>query len=203
MQSDRDTIFQNIRNALAPLKQRTPYPEWDESLVVCKAHPQFGTTWELFAHKMAQVNGTPLRGLQALAKWMAERKLTLGYCDPDLIPTVRPLLPGVTLETTFDRKRVDDYAFGITLAAGAIAETGSVILTDHVTPSRLGALAPWTHIALLRPDHLHRDIPSALRALGNDPSVVWCTGPSKTADVEGILIEGVHGPGIQVCCLWE
>jgi L-lactate dehydrogenase complex protein LldG len=33
---------------------------------------------------------------------------------------------------------------------------------------------------------------------GSDPNVVWCTGPSKTSDVEGILIEGVHGPGAQI-----
>ena len=40
--------------------------------------------------------------------------------------------------------------------------------------------------------------PEAVAALGNDRNVIWCTGPSKTADVEGILIEGVHGPGAQI-----
>jgi L-lactate utilization protein LutC len=33
------------------------------------------------------------------------------------------------------------------------------------------------------------------------PNIIWCTGPSKTADVEGILIEGVHGPGEQIALL--
>jgi L-lactate dehydrogenase complex protein LldG len=37
--------------------------------------------------------------------------------------------------------------------------------------------------------------------LGSDPNIIWCTGPSKTADVEGILIEGVHGPGVQIALL--
>ena len=46
--------------------------------------------------------------------------------------------------------------------------------------------------------NLYRDLPAAVAALGRDPNVVWCTGPSKTADVEGILIEGVHGPGVQI-----
>jgi len=38
-------------------------------------------------------------------------------------------------------------------------------------------------------------------SLGTDPNVIWVTGPSKTADVEGILIEGVHGPGEQIAWL--
>ena len=41
----------------------------------------------------------------------------------------------------------------------------------------------------------------AVAALGSDPNVIWCTGPSKTADVEGILIEGVHGPGAQIALI--
>ena len=42
---------------------------------------------------------------------------------------------------------------------------------------------------------------TAIAALGDDPNVIFCTGPSKTADVEGILIEGVHGPGEQVALI--
>ena len=100
-----------------------------------------------------------------------------------------------------DRARVDDYQFGITRASAAIAETGTVVLTDAGTSSRLGALAPWVHVAVITREQIFLDVPQAVAALPDDPNVVWCTGPSKTADVEGILIEGVHGPGIQAVLL--
>lgn len=48
---------------------------------------------------------------------------------------------------------------------------------------------------------LVRTIPDAIAAFGDSPNIIWCTGPSKTADVEGILIEGVHGPGEQIALL--
>jgi len=105
------------------------------------------------------------------------------------------------VETEFDRTRVDDYQFGITRAAGAIAETGTVILSDSITSRRLGALTPWVHVAVLRREQIFIDTPAAIAALPADPNVIWCTGPSKTADVEGILIEGVHGPGVQAVLL--
>jgi L-lactate dehydrogenase complex protein LldG len=96
---------------------------------------------------------------------------------------------------------VDEFDFGITRATSAIAETGTIVLQDKKTPDRLGALAPWTHIAVVEASDLIPSVVQAIQALPQDPNVIWVTGPSKTADVEGILIEGVHGPGIQACLL--
>ncbi|WP_437901745.1 LUD domain-containing protein [Sorangium sp. So ce124] len=90
---------------------------------------------------------------------------------------------------------MDADDFGITRAAGAIAETGTVILDDATTSTRLSALAPWIHVAIVRRADIHRSLCAEISALGGDPYVVRCTGPSKTTDVEGILIQGVHGPG--------
>jgi L-lactate dehydrogenase complex protein LldG len=111
------------------------------------------------------------------------------------------LSEGLTIETRVDRERIDDLRFGITRAAGAIAETGTVILDDTTTSSRLAALAPWIHIAVVRKSTLYARVADVVQTLGPHMNVVWCTGPSKTADVEGILIEGVHGPGEQVALL--
>ena len=77
------------------------------------------------------------------------------------------------------------------------------MLSDATSSSRLGALTPWVHVAVLKRAQIHLDLQQAVTALPKDPNVVFCTGPSKTADVEGILIEGVHGPGQQVALLLE
>jgi len=204
--SDREAIFERIRSALKPLHEAgkvTAYPEYDPEMAVCRNHPEFASTWELFAYKLKAVNGTPLVGFGELAKWLKQEGQTFGYCDPGLAAAVRavPEFEGIDFETNFDRARIDDYGFGITRAAGAIAESGTVILKDTSTSSRLGALAPWVHVAVLREAQLFAAIHQAIADLGDDPSVIWATGPSKTADVEGILIEGVHGPGVQIVCL--
>ena len=86
-------------------------------------------------------------------------------------------------------------------AAAGIAESGTIVITDESTPDRLAALAPWYHIALLDRADIHRTIGDALAAMPKDPNIIWVTGPSKTADVEGILIQGVHGPGAQACLI--
>ena len=72
------------------------------------------------------------------------------------------------------------------------------MLNDATTSRRLAALAPWVHVAVVERATLFSDLTEAVAALGEDRNVVWCTGPSKTADIEGILIEGVHGPGVQI-----
>jgi L-lactate dehydrogenase complex protein LldG len=54
-------------------------------------------------------------------------------------------------------------------------------------------------VAVLDPSDITDTLVQRLCALPEDPNVVFVTGPSQTADVEGILIRGVHGPGIQAC----
>ncbi len=204
MSSARDTLLARVKAALAPLPERAPLPDWERELVVMREARGAVDAWTLFSARLAGVNGTPLTSVAELIALLTKSDWRRGYCDPVLWAELRPAFDaagGFTVETSFDRARVDDYQFGITAAVGAIAETGTVVLSDAATSSRLAALAPWTHIAVLRRAQIHLDLPAAIAALPKDPNVVWCTGPSKTADVEGILIEGVHGPGIQVALL--
>jgi L-lactate dehydrogenase complex protein LldG len=202
----RDTLLAHVRAALEDLPERAPLPDWERELVIMRQARGEVDPWALFSARLGAVNGTPLDSVAALLELLAKHEWRRGYCDPALWPELRAAFDaagGFTVETTLDRTRIDEYQFGITAAAGAIAETGTLVLSDASTSRRLGALAPWVHVAILRRAQIHLDLPAAVAALPSDPNVVWATGPSKTADVEGILIEGVHGPGVQVALLLD
>ncbi len=194
----RERILERVRAALQPLQSRVPLPEYDPRVAVTL--PADAGLWDYFCARLRAVNGLPLESVPALKAHLLARGVTRAYCDPALRDAVALALgPEITVEFVFERARVDAYGAGITRAAGAIAETGTVVVNDASTATRLGALAPWIHVAVLAPENLWPDIPTALSRLGPDPNTIWITGPSKTADVEGILIEGVHGPGEQIC----
>ncbi len=197
--TDREAILSRVRGALAPLRQRAALPDYDTEIAVMRKLIAGRDLVELLAERMKRVNGLLLTDTAALVEKLRAGGWTRGYCDPALWPKLAPHFGGeFKVEREFDRTRVDDYAFGITRAAGAIAESGTLILNDEMTSRRLAALAPWVHVAGLERAQIFSDLPQAVAALGRDPNVIWCTGPSKTADVEGILIEGVHGPGQQI-----
>lgn len=199
----RATIFAKIEAATSALKTQAPLPDYDVSMT--HSLPKLAGTdlWEIFCRNFQAVNGKPMESVAQLLEFLQTTRQLHGYCDPALYDSIGSTLAaaGLTVETTYDRSRYDDYQFGITRASGAIAESGSVIIDDLRTSHRLAALSPWVHVAVLERPEIHRTIAAALAALGTSPNIIWCTGPSKTADVEGILIEGVHGPGEQIALL--
>jgi L-lactate dehydrogenase complex protein LldG len=201
--SSRDTIFENIRHATAGIKTKTPHPEYDDSLL--HAEPRLGgrDLAKLFERNFAAVNGRTMQSLDQLADFFKQHDIQHGFCDGALFESVgRPLFDrGFGIATMFERERYDHYQFGITRATAAIAESGSLVIDDDRTSDRLAALAPWIHVAVLERSSIVRTIPEAIAAFDQSPNIIWVTGPSKTADVEGILIEGVHGPGEQIALL--
>jgi L-lactate dehydrogenase complex protein LldG len=202
MADDRKTILDQLGASLSQLTERTPYPQFAADAATPDTLRGRGPV--LFAERLTKANTVVVDTPQALGDFLARRDAKIGYCDPELASSLRPWLGAdVELDLEFDRERVNEYAFGITRATSGVIETGSLILTDRDTSNRLGALAPWIHIACLDPAALHLTLADAITGLGDDPNVVFVTGHSQTADVEGILIQGVHGPGEQVCLLYD
>jgi L-lactate dehydrogenase complex protein LldG len=198
----RQLIFDRVKAALAGVADKRPLPEYAADVALSQGARPAADAVARFRYALEAVRGRSFTDPAALGAWLKEQRATRGYCDPALAGWLGLALgQGFTLETAFDRERIDDYQFGVTRARAAVAETGSLILDDATTASRLGALAPWIHIAVVPPDRILPDVAAAIAALGDDRNVIWCTGPSKTADVEGILIEGVHGPGEQVALI--
>jgi L-lactate dehydrogenase complex protein LldG len=201
---DRARVLARVRAALAPLSVgvREPMPIYPDDVALSRGSAPSKEIAGAFVEQLTGAGGRAFTDVGSLSRWLKERGSVRGYCDPALAKELGSALSrDLAIETRLVRARIDDYAFGITRAAGAIAETGTVILNDATTSRRLAALAPWVHVAVVRVAAIHRSVADAVGALGKDPYVVWCTGPSKTADVEGILIEGVHGPGEQVALI--
>lgn len=201
MRDERREVLNRVRAALASVKGREPLPDYSASDLVCTGIDANQDSRSAFRSRLQAARGLAFDDPGALAAWLRSRGALVGYLAPELEPSLAASLEGFVLHRRFERAKVDEYAFGITSAFLAIAETGSIVLTDASCPSRLATLAPWIHVAVVSERRIFRHLSDALAELDSDPYTVWCTGPSKTADIEGILIEGVHGPGEQVALL--
>lgn len=92
---------------------------------------------------------------------------------------------------------------GLTFAQAALIDSGSLVLVAGPERPRAASLLPPTHVCLVPRSALAPDVsalPELLRAhadsSGKLPSCLnLVTGPSSTADIELVLVRGVHGPG--------
>jgi len=100
------------------------------------------------------------------------------------------------------RQQHQQSSVGITAPGCVVASHGTIIQQTGEGQPRSTSLLPSHHIAVAREKRLVATLEQGFKRMQEmGPNVVLISGPSKTADVEGILIEGVHGPGEQICCL--
>jgi L-lactate dehydrogenase complex protein LldG len=97
------------------------------------------------------------------------------------------------------RERCFSAAAGVTGVDFALAESGTLVLSSLTEGAQLSSLAPPIHIAFYLRHQVAgalEEVLEGLRVLNPSPgrSVVLITGTSRTADIEQILIRGVHGP---------
>lgn len=114
-----------------------------------------------------------------LGEALARRGVTVAHDDSD--------------ETLFD---CPVSACGV---FAAVAETGSLVCVSGPQTARGTTLIPPALVAILSIEQLLPDLADLFALLGSArdfANLTVITGPSKTADVEGVLVKGVHGPGV-------
>lgn len=119
--------------------------------------------------------------------------LTDAVCGP---LNLRPL----RTDQPYDVHELEACGAGITECDALIAQTGSVLVTSRTAGGRGVSVLPPHHIVLARREQLVADLPAAFALLKekyavNYPSMIsFITGPSRTGDIERILVLGAHGP---------
>ena len=95
------------------------------------------------------------------------------------------------------KESLAQFDTGVTGCAALVAETGTVLLASSPEQPRSASLLPERHVVVARASQVVGTLAEALSRfpVGSLPTALTLvTGPSRTADIEKVLVLGVHGP---------
>ena len=220
--SERDNILGRIREALT-VSALAPGQEHDGAahLTVSAASatqarqwlPSVGATFEERL-SLFRKNATDLKAsfylvsdLQELGSLLAKLRAVEGWkkigChrgDLTDLACGKLGLPACRTDTAYAIRELESCDAGITECDALVAQTGSVLVTSRSAGGRALSVLPPHHVVLARREQLLADLPEAFAFLKSKyasdyPSFIsFITGPSRTGDIERILVLGAHGP---------
>ncbi len=220
--NERENILGRIREALslpAPIpgahhgEPSHPVSECDAAAHIPEWLPRVGVTFEeqiaLFRTNATELKAdfllldsqeelvAKLREIAAAEGWKKvathSHELTDDACAALGLPMVRT-------DNGYEARDMESCDVGISACDALIAQTGSVLVTSQSAGGRALSVLPPHHVVLARREQLIADLPSAFALLKTKyasgyPSLIsFITGPSRTGDIERILVLGAHGP---------
>lgn len=201
----RDEILRGVRDALGRANGQPPPPPPPVRLTP-KAMPVEARI-DSFCTRLEALGGTTYRAADLEDARIYVERVTAGG---EAVASRAPLLvnSGITaiagvrtgFATHADLKAAcASAAFGISSASYALADTGTLVMLAGPDEERLISLLPPLHIAILPRERLLTSLDDLLEReplpVASRSSMVLITGPSRTGDIEQILVRGVHGPG--------
>jgi L-lactate dehydrogenase complex protein LldG len=206
--TDRASFLDRVRQGLSNVEA----PPLPADLPVTPASDDGRPSTQRFVEELRAVGGVvdlvspaDLAGAVAAAAEAAEARTAV--VGPDLGPFADGVAKGLRrakvgiLEPEGAagwREACTRVDLGVTGALLGVASSGSILAAAGPSSSRLASLLPPAHLAILPVERLVPGFEELFAALGDHletaSSAVLITGPSRTADIEMVLVRGVHGP---------
>lgn len=211
--SERENIFARIKEALAQgahAHHGRGLPMVVEQQAVM---PTVGMTSEerfaLFAKNAADLRATfkllkngseltaELRALRDMERWQRVATHRGALAEPQAAGLGLSLL---VTDDGYDKHELEKCDVGITECDALVAQTGTLVVTSRTAGGRALSCLPPHHVVIARREQLLPDLPAAMAFVkqkfgGKYPSMIsFITGPSRTGDIERILVLGAHGP---------
>jgi len=206
--SSRDAVLGRIRSAISgdPTSELPPVPE-----VWPRQNPSADQMAEQFAREMDVLGGEVYRfaSMDEAAGKLAELVDAAGWqaiggVDQPLCRELAARLGENRVDFDGEKAAPTDLAAldaGLIEADYLLADTGTAMVACRAPRDRLMCYLPPASIVVTRTERLAEHMPAvweevATRCAEADlrGEFVFITGPSRTADIEKILILGVHGP---------
>jgi len=189
METAREEILSKIRTGLNR-KQDEPAP-------AVRLKPYAGTP-ELFLKRVHAVGGKISRAQRPIdvRSYIAD-----ALQGRSAVASNAPLLHelGITAMEGVKCEACSKAGVGITCADYALADTGTLVMLSSREEARIVSLLPPAHIAVVAKNRILGGLDELLTKVPKPgdltSSMVLITGPSRTGDIEQILVRGVHGPG--------
>jgi L-lactate dehydrogenase complex protein LldG len=179
----RDNILERVRSALRVPAQQ-PLPPTTAPIFPPVTNPE-----ARFREEFATLKGEFIESGETLAGFLK------GFAK---IATDGSDLVGKTVGQA--NASVRECYLGVTGCDCLVAQTGSVIVSTISAGGRALSVLPPTHLVIARREQIVPDLATAMAFLRERYDKRWpsalsvITGPSRTADIEKILVMGAHGP---------
>lgn len=219
--TEREKILGRIREALSAV---VPWPASSAGTLAQPARqwmPIAGETpeeqLELFQQKAAELKAAfhLLSGPEQLAESLRQLRQAEGWNRAGLhrgrltaLAQAALDLPICWTDAAYAPRELESCEVGITECDALIAQTGSVLVTSGSAGGRALSALPPHHVVLANREQLVGDLADAFALLKHKYAAAWpsmislITGPSRTGDIERILVLGAHGPKKLTILCW-
>jgi L-lactate dehydrogenase complex protein LldG len=172
---------------------RRNQPAWRTLPEIPSFERPLADPWAAFTDALARMGGSvaaPPEGV-ALDAFVRAR-----FPAARVICSATPELAGTrSISTVRDPAELEDVDVGVVRAVFGVAETGSVWLSEREFGVNVLGFLSQHLVVLLDPRSIVADLHHAYRHPGFFEAryAVLMTGPSATADIEGVLVRGAQG----------